>query len=93
MPGPITLRVLTEAGLVIEDQAVSVIAPGELGYLGMLANHAPLVTTIQPGTLTWRTPTGQTKTARVESGLLEIAHNHLTLFTNTVSDLGSPSES
>ena len=44
MADPITLRVLTDAGLAIEDQAVSVIAPGEVGYLGVLHNHAPLIT-------------------------------------------------
>ena len=84
MAASITLRVLTEAGVAFEDEAVSIIAPGELGYLGFLANHAPLVTTVQPGNFIWRRPNGETQTVHVSAGLLEIAKNHLTILTHSV---------
>ena len=90
MAEPILLRVLTEAGLAVEEAASSIIAPGEVGYLGMLKNHAPLVTTLQPGTLTWRQAGGEHRTLRVGTGLLEIAHNCCTLLTSTVSEEPSP---
>ena len=86
MASAITLRVLTQAGPAIEDDAVSIVAPGEIGYLGILRNHAPLVTTLKPGTLTWRRPDGQTHTRRIGDGLLEIAHNRCTLLTAFVSE-------
>jgi len=90
MAEPILLRVLTEAGLAVEEAATAIIAPGEAGYLGMLRNHAPLVTTLQPGTLTWRRASGERRTLHVGTGLLEIAHNHCTLLTSTVSEETSP---
>jgi F-type H+-transporting ATPase subunit epsilon len=90
MAEPILLRVLTEAGVAIEDQAVSVIAPGEIGYLGMLRNHAPLVTTLQPGTLSWKRAGGQRRAVRVGTGLLEISHNRCTLLTSTVAEPSPP---
>ncbi len=83
---PITLRVLTDGGLAIEDQAVSIVAPGEIGYLGVLRNHAPLVTTISPGKLTWRRSDGSRRTVHVGSGLFEVAGNRCTLLTSTVSE-------
>lgn len=86
MSSPITLKVLTDGGLAIEDQAISIVGPGTLGYLGMLSNHAPLVTTLQPGKLTWRRADGQARTVLVGTGLLEIAKNRCTLLTSTVSD-------
>ena len=86
MAEPILLRVLTEAGVAIEDQAVSIVAPGEVGYLGVLSNHAPLVTTLQPGLLTWRTTGGTTRRLRITEGLLEITHNTLTVLTNAVAE-------
>ena len=86
MATAILLRVLTQAGLAIEDDAVSIIAPGEVGYLGILRNHAPLVTTLKPGTLTWRRPDGATRTRLIGDGLLEIAHNRCTLLTSSVSE-------
>jgi len=81
-----TLRVLTQEGLVLDDHAVSVIAPGEPGYLGMLRNHAPLVTTLKPGTLTWQRPDGERRARRIGSGLLEVLRNHVTLLTDTISE-------
>ena len=86
MANPITVRVLTQEGLVLEDEAVSVIAPGEVGYLGMLRNHAPLVTTLQPGKLTWKRPGGERRTARLGAGLLEVQRNHITVLTDAVSE-------
>ena len=81
-----TLRVLTQEGLVLEDEAVSVIAPGEVGYLGMLRNHAPLVTTLLPGTLTWKRPDGERRATRLGAGLLEVQRNHITILTDAVSE-------
>jgi F-type H+-transporting ATPase subunit epsilon len=92
MAGPIRLRVLTQAGLALEDGAVSVRAPGEVGYLGILRNHAPLVTTLVPGTLTWRRADGTTHVRRLGAGLLEITKNRLTILTASVqeSDQAAP---
>lgn len=87
----ITLYVLTSEGLAIKDKAVSVIAPGGRGYVGFLRHHAPLVTTLQPGKLTWRRPSGDTKTATLGSGLLEIQHNALTILTDTFTPTKEPS--
>ncbi|MBI2496224.1 MAG: ATP synthase F1 subunit epsilon [Candidatus Omnitrophica bacterium] len=86
MAATIALRVLTSEGLVLEEEAVSVIAPGEPGYLGMLRNHAPLVTTLQPGKLTWRRPSGERRIARIGSGLLEVQRNRVTILTDAVSE-------
>ena len=84
MPQTIALRVLTSEGVAVEDDAVSVVAPGELGYLGILRNHAPLVTTLKPGTLTWQTPDGERRRRLIGDGLLEIVKNHLTILTDFV---------
>ncbi len=86
MADAIHVRVLTDAGMLLEDDAVSVIAPGEVGYLGMLRNHAPLVTTLVPGKLIWRRQDGSSATALVGSGLLEIQRNQLTLLTDSFTE-------
>ena len=85
MAGPIQLRVLTDAGVALEDQAVSIVAPGAPGYLGLLPNHAPLVTTLGPGTLSWRTPDGTQQARRIGPGFLEIVRNRCTILTTEVS--------
>ena len=69
MATTITLKVLTREGLAFNEEAVSVVAPGTPGYLGMLHNHAPLVTTLTPGTLQWTRAGGERVHARLGSGL------------------------
>ena len=88
MASVISLRVLTQEGLVVADEALSVTAPGEPGYLGMLRNHAPLVTTLKPGTLIWRRSGKDTRTLRIGRGLLEVEHNRITVLTDAVSAPG-----
>ncbi len=83
MAKTLTLRVLTSEGLALEEEASSIVALGEPGYLGILANHAPLVTTLRAGKLTWRSP-GATQQARVGDGLLEVAANRVTVLTSRV---------
>lgn len=87
MTAPITLRVLTHEGLVLQEDVVSVIAPGEVGYLGILRNHAPLITTLVPGRLLYCTPQLCQTTARVGRGLLEVLHNQVTVLTDQVSGM------
>lgn len=89
MARPLRVRVVTGEGEALADEAVSVRAPGELGYLGILYNHAPLVTTLVPGKLTWRRPDGATRVVRVGPGLLEVAGNRCTLLTSSVSDVSA----
>lgn len=81
MDKTIALRVLTNEGLAVEDEAVSVIAPGEMGYLGILRHHAPLVTTLGRGRLSWRRPDGAARALHVDSGFLEVVQNHVTVLT------------
>ena len=86
MPEPtFRVTVLTEEGRQYESDAVSVVAPGELGLLGILAHHAPLMTTLVPGPLTVRTPHQTTEQFTVGAGLLEVFHNQVTVVTAAFS--------
>ena len=84
--GPIALKVLTAEGLAFEDEAVSVVAPGARGHVGFLSRHAPLVTTLVPGRLSWRRPGGERRTAQLGPGLLEIVRNRLTILTDRATE-------
>ena len=79
-----TLRLLTPAGLALEDEATSIVAPGEMGYLGILLNHAPLVTTLAPGQLRWKRAGGQRVSRRIGAGLLEVARNAVVILTDSL---------
>ncbi len=82
----ISLKVVTPEGVAVEDEAVSVRAPGGLGSFGVLHNHAPMVSTLQPGKLIWRHADGSSKSLIVGSGVVEVAKNKITLLTASVKE-------
>ena len=80
-----TLRLLSPDGTAEEHGTVAVVAPGEMGYLGILAHHAPLVTTLTHGRLVCHQPDGQTRQWTLAGGLLEVRQNVVTVLTSSVA--------
>ena len=54
LPTKLTLEVVTPAGLLLREEVDEVIAPGELGYFGVLPGHTPFLTTLGAGEITYR---------------------------------------
>ncbi|MBI4565531.1 MAG: ATP synthase F1 subunit epsilon [Planctomycetes bacterium] len=52
------LEIVTPEKIVFSEDIVSLVVPAERGYLGILAGHAPLLCTLQPGEITIRRETG-----------------------------------
>ncbi|OLE37840.1 MAG: ATP synthase F1 subunit epsilon [Candidatus Rokubacteria bacterium 13_1_20CM_2_70_7] len=50
----LTLEIATPARLVVSDVVEEVVAPGIEGYFGVLPGHAPFLTTLGVGELTYR---------------------------------------
>ena len=78
-----TFRLVTPQRLVLEEPIVSLEAPGSEGYLGVLAHHAPLVTTLRPGRLEVRDAAGKTSMFAVSGGFLEVSGNRATVLADT----------
>ena len=47
-------EIVTPERLVFSEEIESLVIPAERGYLGVLAGHAPLLCTLQPGAITIR---------------------------------------
>lgn len=80
------LKIITSEKVFYEGDVVSAVFPGEVGYLGVLAHHAPLVTTCVPGSLYFRDVGGEERYYQVEKGFLEVLKNNVTLLTEKVSE-------
>jgi F-type H+-transporting ATPase subunit epsilon len=50
----LTLELATPTRLVISAEVDEVVAPGSLGYFGVLPGHAPLLATLGIGEVTYR---------------------------------------
>jgi F-type H+-transporting ATPase subunit epsilon len=81
---PFTVSVLTPERPVFEKDVVALIAPGSEGYLGVLANHAPLITALVPGKLTVTNPDGTVELYALSGGFLEVGGNQAILLADTI---------
>jgi F-type H+-transporting ATPase subunit epsilon len=77
-------KILTPNVKALDEEVVSIVAPGELGYLGVLANHAPLITTLKRGTLTVKFEGGREDEYEISGGILKVANNEAILLTESI---------
>ena len=81
-------KILTPNRKELDEEVTSIVAPGEAGYLGVLANHAPLITTLQRGTLTVRFGDDRERAFKISGGILKVAHNEAVLLTESIAAAG-----
>lgn len=79
------LRILSHEETLFDDQIESLMVPAATGYLGVLAHHAPLITSLSTGTVTIRDGEGNSQTFRLQSGILEVANNEATVLTESIT--------
>jgi F-type H+-transporting ATPase subunit epsilon len=79
------LQVFTQQKAVFEGPVTSIIVPAEGGYLGVMANHAPLIAALGSGILTIKHEDAKQE-MRLSGGFLEVAHNQAIILADSVSD-------
>ena len=82
MAETIQLEIVTPERLVVNDQAEYIEIPGKTGYLGVLPSHAPLITELAVGEISYRN-TGQTKRLAVAWGFAEVLGDKVTILAET----------
>lgn len=84
MATPFHLSVLTPERSVLEEDVTYIQAPGMLGYLGVLAHHAPLISALVPGKLTVREPSGTEVEYALAGGFLEVSDNQAVILADAM---------
>lgn len=77
MASTFQLSVVSPDRRVVDEVTESVIAPGVMGYFGVLAGHEPFVTQLQTGVLTYKDAAGQDQFVAVSGGFLEASGDHV----------------
>ncbi|UCD95186.1 MAG: ATP synthase F1 subunit epsilon [Candidatus Zixiibacteriota bacterium] len=78
------LTIVTPEKIFYEGEVASLIVPGSEGYLGVLTDHAPLITGIIPGKVTIKDKSHQELELGVSYGFFEVSSNHATLLADSV---------
>ena len=81
MAESISLRVVTPVRLVLEEQVDELTAPGPLGQLGILPDHAALMTTLDIGQLSYKT-SGANSVITLTGGYAEVLDNVVTVLAD-----------
>src|SRR5258707_14483933 len=82
MAETIQLEIVTPERLVVNEAAEYIEIPGKTGYLGVLPSHAPLITELAVGEISYRNG-GQTKRVAVAWGFAEVLQNKVTILGET----------
>lgn len=78
----LTLEIVTAERIVYSEEVDTLVAPGIEGELGILPNHSPLLTIMQPGEIRVDKDGEETYIA-VSGGFLEVIGNTATILADT----------
>ena len=82
MAEKIKLEVVTPKGAIISSDVDIVTAPGYAGEFGVLANHAPFLSTIKVGTLHYKKD-GNEMELMISGGFCEVSNNKITFLVES----------
>lgn len=63
---------------IFKDEVNSLMAPAQDGYVGILANHAPMFCILQSGEIILKKGE-EVKTLPIQGGIMEVFHNQTTI--------------
>ena len=68
---------------IFSGEALMVVAPGEAGELGIMPEHAPLLTRVKPGTVRVIQAGGDEEIIYVSGGMMEVQPDRVTVLADT----------
>ncbi len=77
MADTLQLQLATPERILVDEQVNTVEIPGRSGYFGVLAGHAPLLSALDPGVLTFDGGSSSDHEFFVDGGFVEVFENHV----------------
>jgi F-type H+-transporting ATPase subunit epsilon len=81
-------EIVTPEKIVFSEEIESLVIPAERGYLGVLAGHAPLLCTLQPGEITIRREEGEIHYS-TSGGFMEVTPEKAVLLTESAEEVAA----
>ena len=76
------LEVITTERRAFDEQVEMIIAPGASGVLGILPNHAPLISVLKPGALEVRIAGQEPRFIAIGGGFIEVQPDHVVVLAD-----------
>jgi F-type H+-transporting ATPase subunit epsilon len=81
MSNNLTLEIVTPKSTLLSTEVEYVTIPGEIGELGVLPGHIPLLTNLRSGVLSYKSSSEEKKVA-VHFGYAEVCQDKITILAN-----------
>lgn len=84
MTTSLALDIVSAEQTIFSGQVTSLIVSGAMGELGIMPGHSPLLTTIKPGKIRYKTIEGDESLLYISGGILEVQPSVVTIMADTV---------
>lgn len=81
------LSIVSPERTLFEDNVESLIVPGGEGYLGILSHHAPLISTLKVGEISFRDTDKKEVVMATSGGFIEVSDNVASILVDTAEFL------
>lgn len=87
METPFKVGIYTPEKTIFENEAVLLCVPGECGYFGVMAHHAPFISSLTPGTISFKDKEGKEISIHSKGrGFFEVSGNKAVLLLDAVKE-------
>ncbi len=73
------LKIISPGKRIFDGEVNRVTVPGTLGEFEILVNHAPIISSLESGKVSYEIATGELKQLEIESGFVEVQKNVISL--------------
>lgn len=74
----IHLRIVSPSGVLYEGEILHASFPGEIGSFAVYPHHAPIISTLKKGTITYYETEKNKEAVDIRSGFVEVSNNQIT---------------
>lgn len=78
----LNLEVVTPERIMLQEETQSIIVPAAEGLLGLLPNHAPIITGLNPGVIKYRQG-ADLHVLAIGGGFMEVSNNKVSVLADT----------
>ena len=73
------LKIISPEKRIFDGEVNRVTVPGTLGEFEILVNHAPIISSLESGKVSYEIATGELNQLEIESGFVEVQKNVISL--------------
>ena len=89
MAGTFKFELVSPERVLVSTEVSEVLVPGSEGDFTVLANHAPVISTLRPGVIIAKSATGTPTRTYVHGGFCEVTHDSLTVLAEKADDVSA----